>query len=82
MGGSGASIVLTALLAAGCSDTVCFQWSIDEGACPPEEQADNYVEVSSCDAPIESFDSVGELEDGACCYEVTKGDEPKDCYED
>jgi hypothetical protein len=64
--------------AIGCSDTVCFQWGADEGACPPREEAKNYV-ADDCTEPILSWESDGELEDGACCYEVEKGDSGA-CY--
>lgn len=73
-------LALAALLTTGCSDRVCFQWSVDEGACPPREEADNYVDPT-CEEPIESFDSEGELEDGACCYDVTTINGDEYCYE-
>ena len=72
------ALVIASLLAgalAGCQgDTACVQWSEAEGPCPSRAEALALI-APTCEAPIESIDSDGEIDGDACCYEVTHADD-------
>jgi hypothetical protein len=61
-------------LLGGCDgDSACVQWSETEGPCPSRADALALI-GSSCEDPIASIDSDGELDGDACCYEVTRAE--------
>ena len=73
------SALLSALLCAGCDKTACFEWSEAEGACPAQDEALQFFEEPSCHySEIQSVDSEGEFDDGACCYTVTEWDDSEE----
>ncbi|MEJ7728615.1 MAG: hypothetical protein WKG00_05320 [Polyangiaceae bacterium] len=61
------------LLAACDGDSACVQWSETEGPCPSRTDALALI-APSCEDPIASIDSDGELDGDACCYEVTRAE--------
>ena len=70
------AIFAVALASAGCEgDTACIQWSERDGDCPARDEALDYMQPR-CEDPIESVDSDGEFDGQACCYEITKSEEP------
>jgi hypothetical protein len=61
-------------LVGGCDgDSACVQWSETEGPCPSRGDALTLI-GATCEDPIASIDSDGELEGDACCYEVTRAE--------
>ncbi|NUQ75849.1 MAG: hypothetical protein HUU21_20085, partial [Polyangiaceae bacterium] len=76
----GAAVSLAALIlplaSSGCSEVACFEWTEAEGQCPAQEEAGAFFVEPFCGfSEIETVDSEGEFDDGACCYAVTKRDE-------
>ena len=52
----------------GCADRACFELKETEAVCP--SRTDAATQFGGC-TNIQSVDSDGTLEDGACCYDVT-----------
>lgn len=75
VGVSLAALVLP-LASSGCTEVACFEWTEAEGVCPSQAEAGVFFTEPFCGySEIETVESDGEFDDGACCYEVTKRDE-------
>jgi len=63
------------LASSGCTDVACFEWTEAEGTCPMQGEAGVFFQDQFCGgSDIDTVDSDGEFDDGACCYAVTKRD--------
>lgn len=70
------TVIAAALFGAGCADQACFEWTENEGACPSQAEALVFFQDPVCPefSDIQSVDSAGDYDEGACCYSVTKRD--------
>jgi hypothetical protein len=66
-----------ALLAAGCTDRACLQWTSQDGPCPSRDAALAFMGGNNACAAgkVTSVDSEGEFDGQACCYDVTEKDD-------
>jgi hypothetical protein len=70
------AFVFTLLIPLGtvsCTQTACFEWNTEEGACPAQEDALSFFQDTSCHfSEIKTVDSEADFVNEACCYEVTE----------
>lgn len=61
--------------AIGCKDRACIELADVPEVCPSRTEAFELLQDDCGSSPVLSVDSAGELEDGACCYDVTSWDD-------